>query len=287
MRFKFKPFLGALVSVIVTLVIADFLVGRLDPWGLHYLDDLRVLYNGYIADDVRGYRLQDGSYAFRNWTATITHGTRNIPDTGAADDCTLIMLGDSVTFGQGISDDQNWVNLVARALPAVQIINTGVPGYSSTNILGSYQAFPDADAYIYLIAGNDSDPAFSITELKQQAELFGYRPWLVRYMAYILRDAHSGQAGSATDETPDRSRFYSELDQLISDERMTLVGLLNDPNPLAEAVIEHGYAIKTIEYWTHFISRVDGHANVEGNQQIADQMIPIAEEVTGQLCQPT
>jgi hypothetical protein len=289
MKFKVKPFIGALALVLITLGLLEFLVSRVDPWGLYYLDDLKTLYQGYIADDLRGYRLADGSHTFQHWTATVEGATRLNPAANADTSCTVAMLGDSVTFGQGVSDDMAWVNLVASNLPNIRLLNTGIPGYSSTNILGTYKAFPDADAYIYLIAGNDSDPAFNLADLKAEAVQFERQTWLSRYVAYMINLSRQNNASvaspsSAAAEKPEHSRFFSELDELVQDEKMTLVGLRNDPNPLAEEVLARGYELTTINYWTHFNSRVDGHANAEGNREIAAQMMPIVQSVVDTWC---
>jgi hypothetical protein len=288
MKFKLKPFLGALAIVLITLGLLEFLVSRIDPWGLYYLDDLKTLYRGYISDDLRGYRLGDGEYSFRHWTAKVENGTRIIPSSGSDTSlCKLVFLGDSVTFGQGVSDNEVWINLIASKIPNVHFVNTGTPGYSSTNVLGTYKAFPGANAYIYLIAGNDTDPAFDLADLKSQADQFERQPWLARYVAYMIslsRVNNTATISPMSSEKPDHSRFFGELDQLVQDDKLTIVGLLNDPNPLAEEILQRGYDLKTINYWTHFNSRIDGHANAEGNQEIAAQMMPIVQSVVNQEC---
>ena len=49
-------------------------------------------------------------------------------------------MGDSVTFGYGVDDDQTWVDGMARALPDVHVINAGVSGFNSTNVLRTLSA---------------------------------------------------------------------------------------------------------------------------------------------------
>jgi lysophospholipase L1-like esterase len=279
MRRLLKPLLVAVITVISVLGITELALATLDPWGLHYADDLAVMYRHFVDDPVRGYWLDNGDYTFRGWTAHIQNGLRVVPDTHPEAQCRLIMLGDSVTFGHGVSDSETWVNLVARQLPDVHVVNTGVSSYTSSNVLGTYQSFPDGDAYIYLIFHNDGERNTTSEEYHRMADNQVYQPWLVRYIGFV----QLMRLVSASDRQPEfADRVFSELDQLTADPRVTLVAFSG--NPLTEAIVEHGYPVQLLQPYTHQISFVDGHPNAEGHQQIAAQMLPITQDVTRRLC---
>ncbi len=76
-----------------------------DPWGAwHLAQDLQSFYGNLRTDDVRGYVY--GRFQYSNWSATVARRTtRLVPDTHSSP-CTLVFLGDSVTFGQGVNDSE-------------------------------------------------------------------------------------------------------------------------------------------------------------------------------------
>jgi len=76
---------------------------------------------------------------FRAVHHTDGHGFRNAwpwPKTAE-----VITLGDSVTFGQGVGDNQAWPAIVAQAFPASRVINLGLIGAGSQQYLRVYQTF--------------------------------------------------------------------------------------------------------------------------------------------------
>lgn len=75
-------------------------------------------------------------HAFRvstNADGLRTHLTRTKPRRRIA------LLGDSVVFGWGVDDGESFPDAVAAALPEVDILNAGQPGYSSTMTAWLYQ----------------------------------------------------------------------------------------------------------------------------------------------------
>jgi len=53
----------------------------------------------------------------------------------------IITLGDSVTFGQGVNDEQAWPAVLARAFPSSRIINLGLIGAGPQQYLRVYETF--------------------------------------------------------------------------------------------------------------------------------------------------
>ena len=77
--------------------------------------------------DFRAVHHTDG-YGFRNpWPW---------PKTAA-----IVTLGDSVTFGQGVEDEQAWPVILARAFPASRVINLGLIGAGPQQYFRVYETF--------------------------------------------------------------------------------------------------------------------------------------------------
>src|SRR5262245_36361571 len=53
----------------------------------------------------------------------------------------IVAVGDSVTFGYGVEDDQSWPALVAKALPHNCLINLGMIGAGAQQYLRVYETF--------------------------------------------------------------------------------------------------------------------------------------------------
>jgi hypothetical protein len=70
--------------------------------------------------------------------STDAHGFRNAePWPKRAD---VVALGDSLTFGFGVSDGQSWVDLAGRALRTA-VVNLALPGFGPLQQLRVYEAF--------------------------------------------------------------------------------------------------------------------------------------------------
>jgi hypothetical protein len=270
---RLKPSLIIWGIVAIAVLALEFLLRVIDPWGLHYFDDLAYLFSQFAEDDQRGYVLPDGDYHFRRWQATIRNGTRFLPDTNPQADCTIVLLGDSVAFGYGVHDHETWANLVAQAQPEVQVVNTGTVAYNSENVLGTLRAFPDADAYLYVIIDNDSNRALTAATMHAQTDARPNVMWLLRYLWY----------NPVPDETNgDPARFFHDLAEITQDERVTLVGFAD--TPLTQNIIAQEYAITSISDDYARTSRADTHANADGNRTLAAQITPIMDTMVEKYC---
>jgi len=70
----------------------------------------------------------------------------------------ILFLGDSFTYGMGAADDETFVNLVASALPGVEVVNAGVNGYGQFEELAILDALGPAlnpDLTIVVFFWND------------------------------------------------------------------------------------------------------------------------------------
>lgn len=134
-------------SVVFTLVLAEGVlrlapglspvelqqVLRADPrnYGIvhSYIGHLHKPNNAFVISgrDFHASHNTDG-YGFRN--------TWPWPETAE-----ILTLGDSVTFGQGVEDEQAWPALLARAFPASRLINLGLIGAGPQQYLRAYETF--------------------------------------------------------------------------------------------------------------------------------------------------
>jgi hypothetical protein len=278
-----KAFGGALFMVGLTLLLLEGMVRFTDPWGLSYFNDLIRMGNKYfVADPVRGYILPDGSYKFSYWTVTVENGARVTPATNSNADCSLIMLGDSVTMGHGVDDDETWINHLAQVYPDVQFVNTGLTSYNSTNVLGSKRAFPNGDAYVYLMIDNDMGLPLSPNPEAYPEQNPTNLPYLVRYVSFILRYEENTAQNTLRDDDAGVQRFLSEVDEIMADGDTWLVTL--DNSLIAERMQNSHYDVTLYLYPSYRISRVDAHLNAEGNRLFAQQFVPLIAEIRDERC---
>lgn len=285
-----RAFVSALTMVLITVALLELVLRVFDPWGLNYFTDLETLAGQvFTADPARGYAMRDGTYHFSRWTATITAGTRVVPAVPAAAVCEIVLLGDSVTFGLGVNDAQTWANQLALTRPAIRFVNTGVVQYNSTNVLGTFRAFPDADAYLYLIIYNDANPAIDPTT-QGFAGARSADPMLIRYVNFaLLRGAGSDRPvfadpAATLPDSPELTRLFGELDALTADGRVMLAAFGGEP--LTNTLIERGYAVNVLppypgQYRNSF---VDYHLNAQGNALVADMLAPLVDPLIRERC---
>ncbi len=285
-----KSLIGAALIVAFTLLLLEVVLRVLDPWGLIYFEDLATMGNEqFIPDDQRGYLIPDGSYAFRSWSATIQAGGRVLPDANTDAACELVILGDSVAFGYGVNDDQTWANLAAAQLPGVHLRNLAMPRYNSTNVLQTLQAYPDANGYVYLIINNDFDTAINPAEQYFAGSGAG-QPWLVRYMNFaIFRSGGTDRVEmdsvntTVMEDTPQVTRFFSEVDTLLTYENVWLAAFANES--LTNTLLDRAYPITVLTYPAQRrISIADYHLNPQGNQELATEILPLFKEIQQAVC---
>ncbi len=267
MRYRLITLLTALIATLMTI---EGLLRLTDPWGLLGFDDWAVVYAHIVPHPTRGYVLAPGAYHFSRWTVTeLPGGLRYLPD-GHTGPCTLVFLGDSVTFATGVSDGAAWVNRVASQLPGVTVLNLGFDGYNSQQVRALLADYPDADAAIYLVIANDNEATVSLVgQVPHVSDL----PMLSRYLLFA-----NGRltAHPATDP----ARFERDLTALSADRRVTLVAF---DDAFGQALARR-WPVTLIAWYTDYVSTVDRHAGVLGNRQLAASMLPIARRAVRAAC---
>src|SRR5262249_52967534 len=53
----------------------------------------------------------------------------------------IVTLGDSLTFGWGVSDSETWPAILSRALPENRVLNLGISGAGPQQYLRIYETF--------------------------------------------------------------------------------------------------------------------------------------------------
>ena len=270
-----RNLIAILFGMLLALVLGEVLLSLFDPLGFAYYRDQAYLSTQLVADP-RGYTFRTGTHTLLSYTFTILpDGTRAVPDTNVNGSKTLVFVGDSVTFGYGVDDDQAWVNLVARELPDVHVINAGISGFNSTNALRTVEQYPNADALVYLLIGNDADeenhPDFD--HLRQPVPL----SWLATYLTNLPTFLNPvGVDGFiARGNLP---RYLGEVRQINADPRTLLVAFDNE---LTTLTIQQCCAVTLINRGTDRVSPADGHPGVRGSQEIAAQMLLLVRQRFG------
>lgn len=139
------------------------------------------------------------------------HGIRDDDDNLHADKRKIALLGDSVAFGIGHSQDQTIAaKLQARldtAGPAVKVLNFGVPGYGLDEILEHLKvknAMYAVDRAIYILNLNDFSRRDSMYEGAANGLYRMYRRpriaglWILRKLVYRLRKGSLRQSTATT-----------------------------------------------------------------------------------------
>ncbi len=259
-----RRLIAVLFGIVMAMGLLEVLLS-LDPIGLRYIRDYLQL-TDHIQPAPAGYAYAPGVYLLSRSTVTIQEdGTRAVPASDTTGAETLVFVGDSVTFGLGVSDDQTFVNLVAAQLPGVRVVDAAMPAFNINNIrrLVDQQA-PDV-RIVYMITDNDADPEF-LADFSAAGKL-PYLPWTALYIRFLptvvqATDPSYGNAGS------DLGMYAREVAPLANDARILMIGYDNALTPLAPGAV-------MIRPFTTQLSFADKHPDANGHREIADQILPV------------
>jgi len=256
--------IAVLIGIILSPITLEIALQLIDPLRAKpYFADLALLFGEATSDDTRGYVLPAGAYRLSNWTATILDDhTRLVPDTHDAD-CSIAFVGDSVTFAYGVDDTETWVNVLAQHFPRAQLINAGVPAYNASQVEATIKE-TRASGFFYTLVSNDAGALFD-----WRHPIISTQPILPVYL-YILSSSYN-------DFEPDYTAFDAALGRMKAMPNVMIVGFEGDA--LAQRA-----GVPTVPMWTQSNSRVDSHANAEGNQVISAAMQPYVEQVIEETC---
>lgn len=265
-----RRLIALLFGLILALLLTEGMLS-LDPIGLRYIRDYRVLTDAIIPAPA-GYTYAPGVYHLSRSTVTMLNdGTRYVPDSNPNGAQTLIFIGDSVTFGLGVNDDQTFVDLIARELPNTRVIDAGIPAYNIQNIHLLVEQEPADARIVYLITDNDADPEFQPSF--DPKDRFPDMPWTalyIRFLPVVLQaaDPRFGNAGT------DLEMYKREVEPLTTDLRVLIIGYDDGLTPITSGAI-------AIQPYTSRLSFADKHPDAEGHRQLADEILPLLSVPVG------
>ena len=272
-----RTIIGILFMLIITFAMIEAVLYFLDPLGVvTYLHSFTRLEEASIPSET-GYTFASDEYHMLNYSYTINPDeSRRVPASNSNADCTIAALGDSLTFGMGIEDNETWVNILAETYPDVEFLNYGRPVFSSGNVLRSYNAY-SADAYMWLVVYNDDFPD------REYYLSRGEYPLATRlYWIYVLYPAIFGELPfdfileSGVAVTNDGSSPSADVADAIA-ENTFIFGFDEWPiNAIEQAII--------IPRYTEVNSPMDAHPSAIGNQQIADGILPYMDDFIAEHC---
>lgn len=260
--------------VAITLVSLEITLRVLNPFGAwNWRQTLRDFSWSIEQDHLRGYILQEGSHRMPGgWEITVVDHERSVPATTPDDACSIAFVGDSVTMGLGVNDDETFVNRLAIEYPDVHFRNLGVNGYNAEQVLATIDLV-EANAYIWLAIYNDAhgqnlhiDHAAS----RRRASA----------MAVYARHAFSRPA-------PQQSQYVATLEVLERlDENVRIVAF-NDGSIFTSWITERAPSTIIIPIYQGRISPADGHPDVTGHREIAAALSGEVASLIEQYCGPS
>ena len=220
-----------------------------------------------LEDHPTGFGFEPGTHELIGYTVTIMDDyNRLVPDTNPDADCTIAAIGDSMTYGGGVNDDETWVNLLAQAFPDVHFLNTGRPAYAASEIRELYR-FTEADGYIYFIINNDIMPESGMERLPENYRLpniFGL------YRAGISNRYNFEHITEQEFEVADFDTFWATLGEFSSGGDVMM--FTYDYWEITEETVERFPEVLVIPYTDDRVSWYDAHPNATGHQAIFDSI---------------
>jgi hypothetical protein len=159
-----------LISSLIVLGLTEVGLRVFNPWGIELFDTLPYHMQGMVDHPKLGY-VHPKSVSYMLGTNRVnlnSHGLRDeeIPYTKPPDERRILALGDSVTFGWGVSQGETFSDILELLLKAEtgkkwQVINAGVNGYNSEQEatylrIEGMRYHPDIVILTYVV--NDADP---------------------------------------------------------------------------------------------------------------------------------
>lgn len=264
-----------LTSFLMFMCIAEFAL-RGDPLGVKRLhDDLAILSSITMPHPTRTMLYRPGTLQFSNWSMTILPDySRRVPDTSATSSCTIVLLGDSVTLSWGVDDDKTWANLVAQQLPGVRLINTGVSAYSIYEIEATMKAVA-GQGYLYLLIDNDNlHPDYKNAPLKPTEQ----RSAIQMNLEYLT--------AASQPYPPGDGKFYTTLEGMLNNGSVLIVAF-NLGSLSKDVAARYPDRVHLIPFYKSRISKADGHADAQGNREIAQAILPHVETLANRVCRST
>lgn len=266
MSILLKTGLYGLFCCLFMVVSVELLLRATDPHGLLIEWDKATLINHALQPDKRGYGYRPGVYHLHNWTMTIDDDGNRITPDSSPDGTYVVFIGDSVTVGFGVNDDETFVNVLTRDM-SLNVTNRAVNGYNMPNLLKTVQLETCDCPIVWLMIANDPNEEYQLgTPVAELPSLL-----LTMYLQPQPRREFTTRNG-------DLSAFWRDMDTITSDTRVHVVAF---EDGLTQRAIERGYEVTVIPRYVGRLSHVDPHPNAAGHGEIAAALMTYVEQWIG------
>jgi lysophospholipase L1-like esterase len=304
---------AAFFLVMICLIEAG--IRAVDLYGISYYEWVSDYMRNMQADEQLIYRHKP-SWETRFGDVLVTYNERGLRDRPilprAHGEFRILALGDSLTFGWGVPQDQIFAFrleqiLQGRLQQPVRVINTGVGGYNTVQELTYFKregiAF-EPDLVMLTYVENDieenkgpfnSKPDFTLHGLSLPGMVveISQKLWLYRLIDhtyhYALYNRLKEQGANSSPGGQGWSDSMSALDELVAICKSRRIPLIffyfrlepDAGNPLFQDVLQHahGVPVKDMGQWFQgrdkfslTISKVDAHPNAEAHRVMAEHM---------------
>jgi hypothetical protein len=268
-----RAVIGVLIALLLTMVMLEAALWFIDPLGIAtYVYDLSTM---VVIANAEGFTLPPGHHALRHWSYTIDEfGNRVMPPSESA--CTIAFAGDSVTFGQGVDDDETFAYKIALENPSMRFINLGKIAYNIANVRRAIERHP-ASGHIYLISDNDDGLPW-----ERPPETWGQPRELPPRLSATRYYIAAFQERSAAPVT-DAEAFWRDLGALRARGDVLMLAV---ESPLGARVVERDPDIQLVPHWgrERAISWIDGHPNPAGHDHIKAAIEASVRAFAAQRC---
>lgn len=306
------------VSLLLSIGAVELVIRVIDPLGLSYYELFGQYSHDKLADEHLVFRHKP-SWETRYGDVLVAYNERGLRDRPilpkAEREYRILALGDSVTFGWGVQQDQIFTSRLEQLLPGrlqrpVRVINSGVCGYNTVQEVTYFKREgitlqPDLVLLTYVVNDiEESRPfnpwggpkSFTNRVMKWLGKLRFYRlahhtynyAWQGQLKGSSVKPGH-GDIGWKQSMSA-----LSELIALCEAHKIPLIVFFertdrSENQPLLDDVVRHahGVPVKDMAVWHDGLdtallmnSQVDRHPNAEGHRVMAEHM---ADEIVSYM----
>lgn len=201
--------LSSLSFCVICILLLEVCTRFLRP-DINFQDTERSLLREKVFGETEGWQPNASGISFGKRATIDEFGFRKLVSP-AKPVASWLILGDSVTFGVGVADEEIYVQLLQNDLPTVKLWNTAMIGYNIKDYRNVLQHFmvasqdkQDIKRVILFFCLNDVDLGQRLE--KDQAPNLGTPGFAAQIMSYLRR--HSKFYMLAKNAMSDRSRVY-------------------------------------------------------------------------------
>lgn len=263
-----KRLRNALISILMTFACLEVSLKLIDPIGIaRYYQDSGVLLSRIVPNE-DGYDFTSGVMDMYVYDATIQLSGERYTPSAIGTGCRVATVGDSLTFGMGVYDDETFTELLAQEY-AGNWVNRGKPGYNSGNILADVNSF-DADMIVYLATNNDPDSDWFYS----RPNVAGYQSAL---QAYTWQYTFRNRMTMGTTYTP---QFEYNIASISSNENLLMFVMSDNP----QLTVYRAYGAIVIPPYRGVVSIADTHPNKQGHRELFNYLLPYVMRGIDEYC---